>query len=297
MPSIVQHAPGFSEQDAVGFAVELFGLEVCARQLPSERDQNFHLTAPDGRAYVLKVANATERLDVLEFQNQAMLHIAAKRDLFNRSLTVVPDVLSTTAGGQITTVPGPDGTTYFVRLLTYLPGKPLALVKPHAADLLASLGRFFGTLDQALQDFDHPATHRDFHWDLHNAGHVIEGSLNYIRASENRKLVKDLFKRFQSAFEARLADLRCSVIHNDANDFNVLVEPVGRWHNTVTGVIDFGDMVYTRTVFEIAIACAYAMLNKADPLTAAGHVVSGYHQACPLTEPELALYEQIRKDS
>ena len=289
MSSIIQHAPGFDEQAAVRFAVELFGLKADARQLPSERDQNFQLTAADGKAYVLKVANATEDRQVLDFQNKAMLHVAARRNLFDKGLAVVPEILPGSDGKQISTVKGPDGTPYFVRLLSYLPGKPLALVKPHDADLLTSFGRFFGLIDRALQDFDHPATHRDFHWDLQNAGQVIETNINYIKAPENRKLVNDLLHRFQSDTEAQLADLRCSVIHNDANDYNVLVEPVGRWHNAVTGVIDFGDMVYTRTVFELAIACAYAMLGKADPLTAAAHVVSGYHQACRLTEQEIAV--------
>ena len=81
--------------------------------------------------------------------------------------------------------------------------------------------------------------------------------------------------------------LPTSVIHNDANDNNVLVEPHGKWRNRVSGVIDFGDMVFTCTVGEVAIACAYAMLNKADPLTAAAHIVAGYHENRTLTEPEL----------
>ena len=289
MSSIVQHAPRLNEQDAVCFAKDLFGLEVFAKQLPSERDQNFRLTAPDSKDYVLKVANSTESREVLDFQNQAMLLIAGKRNIFDGSISVVPDVLSTAKGEQITAVQGSGGVTHLVRLLTYLPGKPLALVKPHDADLLASLGRFFGNIDQALQDFDHSATHRNFHWDLQNAGQIIKNYLNYIKAPENRKLVKVFLKRFQTETEPQLPDLRSGIIHNDANDYNVLVEPDGRWRNTVTGVIDFGDMVYTRTVNEIAIACAYAMLNKADPLAVAGHVVSGYHQAFPLTEQELTV--------
>jgi len=132
-----------------------------------------------------------------------------------------------------------------VRLLTYLHGKPLALVKPHDADLLASLGRFFGTIDQALQDFDHPATHRDFHWDLNNAGRIIQSYLKHIKAPDNRKRVAGLLKRFQDETEPQLRELRSGIIHNDANDYNVLVEPESRWHHTVTGAIDFGDMVYT----------------------------------------------------
>jgi 4-aminobutyrate aminotransferase-like enzyme len=57
----------------------------------------------------------------------------------------------------------------------------------------------------------------------------------------------------------------------------------------VTGVIDFGDMVYSQTVNEVAIACAYAMLDKADPLAAAKWVVGGYHQVNPLTGRELTV--------
>jgi len=287
MSSIVQHAPRFNEQDAIRLALELFGLEASSRQLPSERDQNFHLTASDGKAYVLKLANSTEGREVLDFQNQAMVHIAGKRNLFAGNAAVVPDLVPTTRDEQIATVKCSEGTSHFVRLLTYLPGKPLALVKPHDVDLLASLGRFFGTIDQALQDFDHPATHRDFHWDLQNAGQIITGYQQYIHIPEDRRLVKALLKRFQANTEPQMADLRSGVIHNDANDYNVLVEPHGNRGNTVTGVIDFGDMVYTRIVCEVAIACAYAMLGKADPLTVAGNVIGGYHQSFPLTEQEL----------
>ena len=57
----------------------------------------------------------------------------------------------------------------------------------------------------------------------------------------------------------------------------------------VSSVIDFGDMVHTCTVCNLAVAAAYAMLDKPDPLAAAAHVVAGYHQVFPLTEQELAL--------
>jgi len=60
MTSMVKHAPGFSEQDAVRLAHDCFGLDASARQLPSERDQNFNLTCDTAEQYVLKVANATE---------------------------------------------------------------------------------------------------------------------------------------------------------------------------------------------------------------------------------------------
>ena len=45
MSSIVQHAPRFTEHDAIRIAKDLFALDVTAKLLPSERDQNFRLTS------------------------------------------------------------------------------------------------------------------------------------------------------------------------------------------------------------------------------------------------------------
>ena len=289
MSSIVQHAPRFIENDAIGIAHDVFGLDVSARKLPSERDQNFHLTALSGEAYVLKVANATERIEVIDFQNQAMMHIANQTKMLEQKLTPCPAVCKNLEGEYIARVKGTNDTRHFVRLLTYLPGKPFARVKPHDSKLLFSLGRFLGAVDRVLQDFDHPATHRDFHWDLKNASRIVNSYIGDINNSQNRDLVKSFLTRFQSEVEPQLPTLRTSVIHNDANDYNVLVEPDGEWHNAVTGVIDFGDMVHTCTLGEVAIACAYAMMDKADVLTAGKHVVTGYHQVYPLTRQELAL--------
>ena len=69
---------------------------------------------------------------------------------------------------------------------------------------------------------------------------------------------------FRSDIEPLLPGLPQGVIHNDGNDYNVLVEPSGDWGNQVSGVIDFGDMVHSCRINELAVACAYAMLDKAD---------------------------------
>ena len=287
MSSIVQHAPRFTEEEAANISKDFYGLGVSAKLLPSERDQNFHLAESGGEEYVLKIANATEQYDVLEFQNRAMMNIVDKSKRIDPIGAICPEVFDTLAGAQITTINGEDNKDHFVRLLSYLPGKPLALVRPHDSKLLGSLGSFLGRVDQFLKDFDHPAAHREFHWDLKNSGKVVEEYLHSIPETEKRNRVHSFLKRFKTEIEPQTDDLRSSVIHNDGNDYNVLVTPEGDWRNKVSGIIDFGDMVYTQTVNDLAIACAYAMLDKFDPLTAAAHVVTGYHQIHPLTEQEL----------
>ena len=289
MPSIVQLAPGFSEQDACRIAKDLFALHATATQLPSERDQNFRLTTSSEDLYVLKIANAAEKKAVLDFQNQALVHIGDSQIASPQKGSIAPQVCLSIDGAQITTTRAKDGTPYFVRVLTHLPGKPLALVKPHNLDLLNSLGQFFGNLSRILQDFDHPAAQRNFHWDLKNADQILTNYLGLIEDRQLRQIVRHLFKRYQADTQPQLPDLRTSIIHSDGNDYNVLVQPDGEWHHKVTGIIDFGDMVHTQTINEIAIVCAYAMLGKADSLATAGAIIAGYHDIFALTEQELAV--------
>ena len=289
MSSVVQHAPKFNEVDAARIAKELFGLDGTAGLLPSERDQNFRLTTAGDESYVLKIANSTEPEAVLDFQNQAMMHLRSRRGAGLRHISIAPEVCLSVDGHQIASTRDDDGTTYLVRLLTYLPGRPLAHAKPHNEDLMFSLGQFFGNLSQLLKDFDHPATHRDFHWDLKNAGRIIPEYMDLIRDPHHQKLVQQFLERYQAVTEPQLADLPTGVIHSDGNDYNVLVEPDSSRRNHVTGVIDFGDMVYSKIINEIAIVCAYAMLDKADPMAPARAIIAGYHKAHPLTEAELAV--------
>jgi 4-aminobutyrate aminotransferase-like enzyme len=89
----------------------------------------------------------------------------------------------------------------------------------------------------------------------------------------------------------RLASLRRSAVHNDLNDNNVLVAADGSLHERhqqISGILDFGDMVFGYTVADLAVACAYVMLGATDPLAAAASVVRGYHRAFPLDEDELS---------
>ena len=78
------------------------------------------------------------------------------------------------------------------------------------------------------------------------------------------------------------------VVHNDANDYNVLVGPASPHDRPIAGLLDFGDMVETWTVAEPAVAIAYAILGKSDPVAAAGALLSGYDAVRPLSDAELA---------
>lgn len=281
--SIAQNRPQFSNEAAQKLAEELYGLTASACPLPSERDQNFHLKTETGQAFVLKISSAVENEAVLDFQNKVLTHLAGQPE------TILSPQLCPTRSGQVmTSIEGVNGTNHFVRLLTYLEGRPLAEVKPHTPKLLYTLGRAFGLMDQALQDFDHPAAQRDLQWDIKQASPVIRRHLADITSPSRRALVEQFLTYFESQVAPLLPTLRRSIIHNDGNDYNVLVNN-GQSSPPTIGLIDFGDMLHTYTVCEVAIVTAYVMLHKADPLGAATQVVAGYHSIFPLTETELAV--------
>jgi|SRR5579859_2032682 len=283
-----QPLPVFTLDDASRIGLEFYGLHAVAQPLPGERDRNFYLKTDAGREYVLKIAPAEEPQALLEMQNQALAHLAARAPAL-----LLPHVCATPAGESIATITSSVGAQHFARLLTYVPGRLFAEVRPHSAALLHSLGALLGKLDHALLDFSHPAAQRVLKWDLQHAGWIRE-YLQHIAQPERRAIVEHFLALFETQTLPVLPALRKSVIHNDANDYNVLVGAADAVDRKVISLVDFGDMTETYTVCELAIAAAYAMLGKADPLAAAAQMVAGYHAAFPLAEAELeVLYPLI----
>jgi 4-aminobutyrate aminotransferase-like enzyme/Ser/Thr protein kinase RdoA (MazF antagonist) len=273
----------FTNVEAERLAMRLYGLRGHARSLPGEFDDNFHFIAEDRTEFVLKVMHADRERALLELQCQALAHLAE-----NSPALLFPRVCPTGKGEWIVTVNDSYQTERLVWLLKYVPGVLLAEVNPHTPELLFSLGAFLGQVDATLAGFSHPAAQRELKWDLACAGWVKD-HLDCIEDESRRALIARVLHRYETAVIPQLPPLRKSVIHNDANDYNVIVNDAKSQARGVVSVIDFGDMLYTCTVFEVAIAAAYALLEKSNPLASAARVVAGYHQAYPLAENEIAL--------
>ena len=163
MTTAVQSAPRIASDDAVRIAADLYGLSVSATPLPSERDQNFYCKAGNEQ-FVLKIANAAEAIEFLELQNQLIRFLAVSKIELE-----FPRIVPARTGEDTAKIKDENGREHFVRLLTWLDGICFAQVSPHDRKLLVSLGRALAQMDAALAEFDHPAAHRSFYWDLRNA--------------------------------------------------------------------------------------------------------------------------------
>ncbi len=272
-----------TEAEAVRVAREIFSLEVSAKSLPGEYDDNFHLASADGREFVLKIMHPAREQSFVEMQCQALKHLAQRAPHL-----ALPRVCPPPGGNAFTTATLADRTKRLLWLLTFVPGTVLAKVNPHTPELLRSLGQFLGGMNAALVDFSHPAANRELKWDLSRAS-WIRDYLRHIEGSQRRLLVERFLRAYESEAVPTLPSLRRGVIYGDANDYNVLVSPPWPQPRKVVSVIDFGDMHYGLTISEVAIAAAYAILGEKDPLAAACAVVAGYHGAFPLSEAEISV--------
>src|ERR1700746_2207438 len=149
-----------TEAEAAQLAREVFGLEASARPLPGEYDHNFHITAVDGREFVLKVMHPDRQRSFIELQAEALQLLAARAP--GAALPHVEPTLQRELFAQVSL----GGEQRFVWMLSFLPGKVLAQVNPHTPELLEALGELLGQIDRALRDFSHPAASREFKWDL-----------------------------------------------------------------------------------------------------------------------------------
>src|SRR2546425_5307926 len=273
-----------TEAEAVRLARELYGLEASAQALPGEYDDNFHLRTSDSRAYVLKVMHPAREHSFIDMQCRALVHLAERAPHLS-----LPRAIRNLKGELFVSIPGAEGSARLVWLLTFVDGRVLAEVRPHSPELLGYLGRFLGEMDAALQTFSHPAAYRESKWDSSRAG-WIKNILQHVADAKRRALVERFLALYETEVVPVLPRLRRSVIYGDANDHNVLVSEPWPLPRKVASVIDFGDMHHGLIVSEPAIAAAYVILGKKDPLPVAAAIVAGYHGAFPLDEMELSVF-------
>jgi 4-aminobutyrate aminotransferase-like enzyme/Ser/Thr protein kinase RdoA (MazF antagonist) len=270
-------APDFSLAEAEEIAKRSFGVSGSASALVSERDQNFRLRCDDGRDYVLKISNPAEDLAVLDFQIQALLHIARVAPELP-----VPHIVTSSEGTSSCTVEGADGRRSVVRLLNYLPGHVLDKVQ-HSPALFRDVGAIAARLGQALRGFFHPAARHEMLWDLTQFP-MLRKRTQHIRDPKMRRDVEAVFDRFTERVSPALASMRAQVIHNDVSLNNTLVEG-----DRVVGVVDFGDMIHAPLICDIAVPISEAIAASGDRFGKAMEIAAGYGSVEPLSADEIEI--------
>ncbi|MEM7305097.1 MAG: aminotransferase class III-fold pyridoxal phosphate-dependent enzyme [Planctomycetota bacterium] len=272
-------SPAFDPPAAAALAEQLFGVTGTVALLSSYIDQNFLIRTEAGEGWVLKIASSGEEEGSVELQTQVVERLA------ERVPGVGPRLRRTRDGSRAAWAEAPDGRRHRVWMVSYLEGRLLRDAERVGLRTARSLGELLARVDLALADFEHPSLDRELRWDLARGDWTVGRSFE-LQPVSRRALVERLQLQYLADVRRRLPELPRAVLYNDANDQNLLVDEA-EGEARVVALFDFGDVVRSARVFELAVAGAYAVLDSGDPLGVLGELARGYHGVAPLDEVEL----------
>jgi len=257
------------------FLKSKYDISAEIKPLDGHVDKNYLLYINAIPQYVLKLSRDLTDKPFLKAQNLIFDHLKSlERYDF-------PQIITGLDGKSIYLYTDEEGNQYQARLLKYLHGEFLAKTN-HSDHLLIDFGEFLAEMDKMLIDFQSPEIMaRHYEWDLQ---YFLEYAdfLPYISDPAHRKLIEHFLLQFSEQISPIQHLLRKSVIHNDANDWNILSN-----EKNVIGAIDFGDAVYSFTISEVVVGVTYIALESKDPLLKVSKVLEGYHRVLPIQELEI----------
>ena len=180
-----------------------------------------------------------------------------------------------------------------VHAMSFIEGGMMAAdIDKTNVSLLQKLGESIGELSMALKGFEHRASDFEFDWDLQYALNAVS-KLRYIRNERQRKLIQIYMNHYINHLLPSLIEnkLPKSIIHGDLNDLNMFVNLRGN-EKRIIAFFDLGDCKLSCTIFDVAICCAYFMLNH-DKETARKimfEILTSYDKMCPLTNDEMNVF-------
>ncbi len=266
-----------------------WGIDADISQLPSYSDKNFRLRCGE-REFVAKLANPDWNYADLDFENQALLHLQ------NQQLPLqLPRVQHSLCGQHLLALPvvwrGQTQQTY-LRLLSFVPGvtyQSLAsqlIQQDRYQDLTQleiSLGQSVAAMTLGLADFNHSQANRMHDWNLLRLAD-LRANLAWISESKLHQQLELCLNLFEQELALNRNELPMQVIHNDANDLNLIVS-----QTKVTGLIDFGDMCHSLRVADLAIAITYALQFSCDARASLLTITRAYLQRNRLSLVELKM--------
>lgn len=255
---------------------------VAIQALAGEVDLNYRLQTAAGDFYTLKISAPNTDQASLHFQTDLLNYLARKSLSFALPLPVV-----NTDGQYYEQLTLDELGLRWLRLQTWVAGRMLSEAKPRTYALLQQWGQCTGHLNRALAGFIHPDAPTNYKW---NPSQALDARplATFFATPQQSAIGHHFWELFTEIVMPKLARLRCSINYNDAHEHNLLLDQ--KLHNpSICGLIDFGDAMYTQTINELAIACAYAAMYWPDPLGAMCQMVAAHHRVFPLKEVELTV--------
>jgi Ser/Thr protein kinase RdoA (MazF antagonist) len=251
-----------------------YGIRGSLLRLPGE-NLNYLVTTVEGDRYILKIVDEDMPAEVVEMEYAVIEHALSKG--FDYQL---PEIIKNQQGDIESGIEIRPNASNRSRLLTFVDGKQLDSLSDISIKMRFDLGKMLARFNRSLEDFEHPAAHRNHRWNLAEADQH-RSKISLFKDREKQQLLGWAFDRFEHHAKPVLPELPHQLIHGDAHGENVLIQG-----ERISGLVDFGDCCFNPVICELAICLPYMMMGKADPLEVAADIVAGYHSEKPVSNRE-----------
>ena len=250
--------------------------EIEIKQLNGYDNANYLIKAESGKFIFKTYSLNTGSIALVEAENETLLFLQnMKKNKFPKPIPFID--------GSLVKALEIAGQETICRMLSFLEGESLGEV-PHSKILFQSFGVFLAQMNMKLQAFNNDTIKaRQWEWGIQYL-YMNEKYISDIDDLKDRNIVNHFFQQFEENVSPVLDKLRKSIIHNDANEWNVLVN-----NGEISGLIDFGDLAYSPLINELAVAIAYACFDKENPLGWAATILKSYHQVMAIEDSEIAV--------
>lgn len=273
--------PTLPTDEAVALFRESYGLDVDLQSLGSQQDQNF-LVRPvgDGEPLgVLKISNPVFSETEIEMQDAAAAAVAKAEPGLR-----IPEIVNGPRGPMTGWWETSQGRLH-ARVISFVSGATLTGSGYLAPRVVERLGELAAAVSVALASETHPASGRVLQWDLQHAERVIAE----IAATEPDPEVREYCATAAAAALAALAPvvdaLPRQLGHFDVTDDNVL-----RPHGVGTlpdAVIDFGDVIDSWAVGEIAVTVSSVLHHDGATYASTLPAIAAFDRRRPLSDDEI----------
>ncbi|NRA87691.1 MAG: phosphotransferase, partial [Rhizobiales bacterium] len=237
-----------------------WNIDVTLEKLVGEYDLNF-LAKSNNNKYIVKVMRTECSAAFISAQCSILDHL-------NNCDAPIPKIIKSTSAKDFITVKDETGANRIVWIISAFDGDVYANNKAKPQNLVTEIGKNLAFIDLAMQNFDHEYLHQSddelMKWNLSQASWIKSKYENLF--DENRtQIVANIIGGFEQTKNI-LNNLPKQAIHNDLNDYNILINKHQGGKQSLSGIIDFGDMVFDAKILNLAICAAYLILDVDKPL-------------------------------
>ena len=205
-----RNLPQFSQNQVKTNVADLYRIDGDYKELNCERDISYRIRTKSGAAFVVKISNAAEPEDVVDFQIKALNHIAEQD-----SDLLVPEIIPTINNKPFEWIRSDSGHRHMIRMLTYVEGNTMdttpAAFNPETR---YNIGVMVGRLTKSLRNFYHPfARSNDHLWDMCRCLE-LRPYIRYLHDSFTRELCDKIMDRAESFILPQVKRTRWQVVHH-----------------------------------------------------------------------------------